>query len=51
MDSVFCVLRGWFDMFERVFYVSTLVKKHRYFPTVIYVDGINEYFDLNNRWL
>ena len=44
-DSDVCLLREVIGMLDISFYGSTLVKKHGYCPTVIYVYGINAYFD------
>ena len=41
MYSDLCVLEGLVGMFERVSYASSLVEKHRYWPTGIYGDDIN----------
>ena len=37
----FCVLTGCIGIFEIGVYGSSFVKKHRYWPTGIYVDVIN----------
>ena len=40
-DSGLCVLKGLIGMYGRGVYVSTVVKKHRYWPSGIYGDKIN----------
>ena len=44
MDSGFYVLRGFIGIFDKFFCGSTVVKKCRYWLTVIYGDGINPHF-------
>ena len=49
MDSIFCLLRDFIGMFERVVYGSALENKCiLYRSTGIYGDGINAYFYQNS---
>ena len=47
--GILCVLIGLICMFYRGIYGIELLKKHRYWPTVIYVDVIN--FHIKNKWV
>ena len=44
MDSGLCVLKGLLEIRKRWVYGSELIKKRRYWPRYVHVDGINEYF-------
>ena len=49
IDRGLCVLRELIGVFERGVYISTLVKKFRYWPTVNDGDGINSNFEPQKR--